>query len=213
MNTAVRVAVRVGMDRGHTLLGVRDGFRGLAEGRVEELDVDERQRLGRRGRAPSSAPTGSCPAPMTSPRIADQLAAHAIDGLLLIGGWAGYVAAHELATAQPSSTPGWRSRSCASPPRSTTICPASDLSIGADTALNSIMTDVDKIKQSAVASHRCFVVEVMGRRLRVPRADERAGDRRRAGLPPGGGNHAGHACSSDLDALRAGFRSASGWAW
>ena len=40
--------------------------------------------------------------------------------------------------------------------------PASDLSIGADTALNSIMTDVDKIKQSAVASHRCFVVEVMG---------------------------------------------------
>ena len=37
MNTAVRVAVRVGMDRGHTLLAVRDGFRGLAEGRVEEM--------------------------------------------------------------------------------------------------------------------------------------------------------------------------------
>ena len=41
--------------------------------------------------------------------------------------------------------------------------PGSDLSIGADTALNSITTDVDKIKQSAVALHRCFVVEVMGR--------------------------------------------------
>ena len=41
--------------------------------------------------------------------------------------------------------------------------PASDLSIGTDTALNSIVTDVDKIKQSAVASQRCFVVEVMGR--------------------------------------------------
>ena len=41
--------------------------------------------------------------------------------------------------------------------------PGSDLSIGADTALNSITTDVDKIKQSAVAPHRCFVVEVMGR--------------------------------------------------
>ena len=59
--------------------------------------------------------------------------------------------------------PGWTSRSCASPPRSTTTCRASDLSIGADTALNSITTDVDKIKQSAVALHRCFVVEVMGR--------------------------------------------------
>ncbi len=41
--------------------------------------------------------------------------------------------------------------------------PGSDLSIGSDTALNSITTDVDKIKQSAVALHRCFVVEVMGR--------------------------------------------------
>jgi 6-phosphofructokinase 1 len=36
------------------------------------------------------------------------------------------------------------------------------LSIGADTALNCIIDDVDKIKQSAVASRRCFVVEVMG---------------------------------------------------
>ncbi|MCP3976516.1 MAG: 6-phosphofructokinase, partial [bacterium] len=41
--------------------------------------------------------------------------------------------------------------------------PGSELAIGADTALNNIVADVDKIKQSAVASGRCFVVEVMGR--------------------------------------------------
>ena len=40
--------------------------------------------------------------------------------------------------------------------------PGSEMSIGADTALNSIVADVDKIKQSAVASRRSFVVEVMG---------------------------------------------------
>ena len=40
--------------------------------------------------------------------------------------------------------------------------PATELSIGSDTALNSIVADVDKIKQSAVATRRCFVVEVMG---------------------------------------------------
>jgi 6-phosphofructokinase 1 len=40
--------------------------------------------------------------------------------------------------------------------------PGSQLSIGSDTALNCIISDVDKIKQSAVASRRCFVVEVMG---------------------------------------------------
>jgi 6-phosphofructokinase 1 len=41
--------------------------------------------------------------------------------------------------------------------------PGSEVAIGADTALNNIVADVDKIKQSAVASGRCFVVEVMGR--------------------------------------------------
>jgi 6-phosphofructokinase 1 len=40
--------------------------------------------------------------------------------------------------------------------------PGSELSIGADTALNSIAQAVDQIKQSAVASRRCFVVETMG---------------------------------------------------
>ena len=42
--------------------------------------------------------------------------------------------------------------------------PGSDLSIGADTALNNIVEAVDKIKDSAVAQRRCFVVEVMGRK-------------------------------------------------
>ena len=41
--------------------------------------------------------------------------------------------------------------------------PGSELAVGADTALNSIVDALDKIKQSAVASNRCFVVEVMGR--------------------------------------------------
>ena len=43
MNTAVRVAVRVAMDRGHTVLGIRDGFRGLAEGLRRGDGVDECQ--------------------------------------------------------------------------------------------------------------------------------------------------------------------------
>jgi 6-phosphofructokinase 1 len=40
--------------------------------------------------------------------------------------------------------------------------PGSEWSLGADTALNNIVDAVDKIKQSAVATKRCFVVEVMG---------------------------------------------------
>jgi 6-phosphofructokinase 1 len=41
--------------------------------------------------------------------------------------------------------------------------PGTELTVGADTALNSIVTNVDKVKQSAVAARRCFVVEVMGK--------------------------------------------------
>ena len=41
--------------------------------------------------------------------------------------------------------------------------PGSELSIGADTALNSIVAALDRIKQSAMAARRCFVVETMGR--------------------------------------------------
>jgi 6-phosphofructokinase 1 len=47
MNTAVRAAVRLGLDRGHTMLGVRNGLQGLLAGRVEEHGLDERAWLGR----------------------------------------------------------------------------------------------------------------------------------------------------------------------
>ncbi len=161
MNTAVRVAVRMGMDRGHTLLAVRDGFRGLAEGRVEEMAwMSVSGWVSRPG-----AELGTnrfVPEPDDIARIATQLTAHAIDGLLLIGGWAGYAAAHELTT-RAGDDPALGVPIVCIPASINNNLPGSDISIGADTALNSITTDVDKIKQSAVALHRCFVVEVMGR--------------------------------------------------
>ena len=103
-----------------------------------------------------------CSTPTTSRAIAANLASYHIDGLLMIGGWAGYTAAAEI----------YRHREAVKAFRIPIIClptsidnnlPGSELSIGADTALNSIVVDVDKIKQSAVAARRVFVVEVMGR--------------------------------------------------
>ena len=82
--------------------------------------------------------------------------------------------------------------------------PASDLSIGADTALNSIVADVDKIKQSAVASHRCFVVEVMGQDCGfLPLMGGMATGAERVYLPEEGITL--ERLSQDLDALRTGF--------
>jgi 6-phosphofructokinase 1 len=161
MNTAVRVAVRVAMDRGHTVLAVRDGFKGLARGSLEELAwMSVSGWVSRPG-----AELGTnrhIPGPEDLPLIAMQLAAHGVDGILVIGGWAGYVGAHELLS-HAREHAGVAVPIVCVPASINNDLPASDLSIGADTALNSITNDVDKIKQSAVASHRCFVVEVMGR--------------------------------------------------
>jgi 6-phosphofructokinase 1 len=161
MNTAVRVAVRVAMDRGHTVLAVRDGFKGLAAGLLEELAwMSVSGWVSRPGAELGTNRFVAGPDDLS--RIANQLTAHHVDGLLLIGGWAGYVAAHEL-TSHVHQQAGTAVPIVCVPASINNDLPATDLSIGADSALNSITTDVDKIKQSAVASQRCFVVEVMGR--------------------------------------------------
>lgn len=160
MNTAVRVAVRAGLDLGHTMLGVKRGFRGLAAGDVEEMDwMSVSGWVGRGGAelgTSRSVPSGEMFA-----AIADQISANRIDGILMVGGWVGYRTAHEMqALADVQSALGIPV--VCLPASINNDLPGSELSIGADTALNSIVSDVDKIKQSAVASRRIFIVEVMG---------------------------------------------------
>ncbi|MDR9451829.1 MAG: 6-phosphofructokinase, partial [Acidimicrobiia bacterium] len=76
--------------------------------------------------------------------------------------WSGYRVANAL-HAQRHEYPAFAIPIVCLPASINNDLPGSELSIGADTALNNIVADVDKIKQSAVASGRCFVVEVMGR--------------------------------------------------
>ena len=95
-------------------------------------------------------------------QIAKQIAAHRIDGLLMAGGWTGYQAAYELHRHREKHAALDIPIVCM-PMTINNDVPGTELSIGSDTALNSIVSDVDKIRQSAVASRRVFVVEVMGR--------------------------------------------------
>jgi 6-phosphofructokinase 1 len=80
---------------------------------------------------------------------------------MVIGGWSGYEAVVELHTRR-HIFPAFNIPIVCLPASIDNDLPASELSVGADTALNSIISAVDKIKQSAVASRRVFVVEVMG---------------------------------------------------
>jgi 6-phosphofructokinase 1 len=160
MNTAVRAAVRLGMDQGHVMLGVCNGIKGLIAGDITELDwmsVNEWAQmggaeLGTDRHIPNAADLAS---------IARTLAAHQIDGLLMIGGLAGYQAAYQLYAARQHN-PAFNLPIICLPASIDNNLPGSELSIGADTALNSIIDAIDKLKQSAVASNRCSVVEVMG---------------------------------------------------
>ena len=160
MNTAVRAAVRLGLDRGYSVLAVKNGFLGLRDGDIQEMDWMSVSGWVSEGGADIGTNRYIPDVPSIA-QIAKQLAAHRIDGLLMAGGWAGYQAAHLLHTHRRTYASLDIPIVCM-PMTINNDLPATELTIGSDTALNSIVADVDKIRQSAVASRRVFVVEVMG---------------------------------------------------
>lgn len=161
MNTAVRTAVRLGVDKGHVMLGVYNSFAGLAKGDIKELDWMSVGGWATRG----GSELGTNRKLLTGSdfyALARHIEEHQIEGLLVIGGLSGYenaLAIHE----KRDTFPAFNIPIICVPASINNNLPGAELSIGADTALNNIVEAVDKIKQSAVASRRAFVVEVMGR--------------------------------------------------
>ena len=160
MNTAVRAVVRLGLDRGHIMMGISNGIRGLIEGSIEEfnwMSVNGWAHVG-------GSELGSnrhLPEGSDFYAIARNIEEHGLQGLVVIGGWSAYQAALQLHE-QRHIFPAFNIPIVCVPATIDNDLPGAELSIGADTALNNIMEAVDKIKQSAVASRRVFVVEVMG---------------------------------------------------
>jgi 6-phosphofructokinase 1 len=160
MNTAVRAAVRLGTDRGHIIFGVRNGFRGLIEGDITEMDWMSVAGFASKGGAELGTNRYQ-PSGRDYYAIARTLEENQIEGLIIIGGWTGYISALDLYDKR-INFPAFDIPIVCLPATINNNLPATELSVGADTALNSIIWAVDKIKQSAVASKRVFVVEVMG---------------------------------------------------
>jgi len=161
MNTAVAAAMRLGLDQGYTMLAVRNGFQGLIDGQVEEFQWGLVDRW--MGRGGSELGTDrKIPAGSDWYAIARNIERFNIQALLVVGGWEAYRSAYDLYMAR-SNFPTFKIPMICLPVSIDNNLPGSELSIGPDTALNSIVEAVDKIKRSAVAERRCFVVEVMGR--------------------------------------------------
>ncbi|MGB8984377.1 MAG: 6-phosphofructokinase [Anaerolineales bacterium] len=160
MNTAARAAVRLGLDRGHIMLGVSNGFEGLAEGQVREMEWTSVSGWASLGGSVLGT-SRMMPKGKDMYAIARAIEDHKIDALLVIGGWNAYEAIHAMIN-ERANFPAFNIPIVCLPASINNNLPGSEFSIGADTALNNIVEAVDKIKQSAVATRRCFVVEVMG---------------------------------------------------
>lgn len=162
MNTAAWAAVRLGIDAGHTMLGVQGGFPGFVKGRITEFawgDVEGWTGLG-------GAELGTrrrIPKPEELYGLARTLEEERIDGLMVIGGFDAYLAV-QLMLEEASRYPAFNLPIVTLPASIDNNLPGWKMAIGADTALNVAMESLDRIRQSAAASRRCYVVETMGRK-------------------------------------------------
>ncbi|CAG0996276.1 partial 6-phosphofructokinase 1, partial [Anaerolineae bacterium] len=161
MNAAIRAAIRIGLDKGHIMLGVNNGFQGLIDGEIEPMDWMSVNGWASAGGSELGA-NREVPSESTFYPVARNLERYEIEGLLVIGGWTAYQGAYRLYK-QRENFPAFNIPIICLPASINNNLPGSELSIGADTALNNIMWAVDRVKQSAIAQRRCFVVEVMGR--------------------------------------------------
>ncbi|XP_056868140.1 ATP-dependent 6-phosphofructokinase, platelet type isoform X4 [Takifugu flavidus] len=160
MNAAVRSAVRVGISEGHKVFAVSDGFEGFYKGQIKEIkwaDVG-----GWTGQGGSLLGTKRTLPAKHVDKIAAQMRQHNINALLIVGGFEGFLSLLELLTAR-----GKYEEFCVPmvmvPSTVSNNVPGSDLSIGADTALNAITSTCDRIKQSASGTkRRVFIIETMG---------------------------------------------------
>ena len=162
MNTAVRAAVRLTLDQGHQVFGIRRGFAGFAAGEIREMNWMSVNGWAGMGGAELGT-SRDVPAGSDLYAIARAIETHGLEALLVVGGWEAYESVNRLFD-ERRNFPAFTIPIVCLPATIDNNVPGTELSIGADTALNSIVCAVDKIKQSAVAERRCFVVEVMGKR-------------------------------------------------
>jgi 6-phosphofructokinase 1 len=161
MNTAARAAIRLGIDKGHIMLAVQNGFQGLIDGNLQEMDWMSvngwasmgGSELGTNRKWPKAAELYL---------MARTIEQYNLEGLMIMGGWSGYESAYKMFT-ERNNYPAFNLPIVCLPATINNYLPGTELTIGSDTALNSIVQAVDKIKQSGLAARRVFVVEVMGR--------------------------------------------------
>lgn len=160
MNAATRTMVRFLLARGHTPVLISNGFPGLLEDNVQEVDWLRVDNWGIRGG--SELGTNRVLPSVDYGAVASKFQLHDLDGLMLIGGFESFHAVKLMDEAR-GQYPAFRIPLVAIPATLSNNVPLNDFTLGCDTALNALVDACDAIKQSARASrNRVFVVETQG---------------------------------------------------
>ena len=157
MNAAIRSVVRVGSARGLSLIGIRRGYQGLLDGELAPLgprDVSNVIQHGGTFLHTSRCDEFKTPAGLRQAK--GMLERHHIDGVVLIGGDGTFRGGEELGRV-------WPGRLIGVPATIDNDVNGTECTIGYDTAVNTAMEAIDKIRDTAESHERSFLVEVMGR--------------------------------------------------
>ena len=158
MNAAIRSVVRIGASRGWQILGVKRGYKGLIEGDLEELGPRSVSNVIQRGGTIlKTARSDEFLTLAGREKAKENLERNRINGLVLIGGDGTFRGAMELEAI-------WKGQLVGVPGTIDNDLYGADFTIGYDTAVNTAVIAIDKIRDTAESLDRVFFVEVMGRR-------------------------------------------------
>ncbi|KGP73614.1 6-phosphofructokinase [Pontibacillus yanchengensis] len=156
MNAAIRAVARKCIYHNVEVYGIYYGYQGLIEGHIKKMELGSVGDIIQRGG--TTLYTARCPEFKTEEgraKAIEQLKSHGIEGLVVIGGDGSFMGAKKLTElGYPCiGVPGTIDNDI----------PATDFTIGFDTALNTVIEAIDKIRDTATSHERTYVIEVMGR--------------------------------------------------
>ncbi|MBS1773137.1 MAG: 6-phosphofructokinase [Bacteroidetes bacterium] len=157
MNAAIRAVVRTAAYHGIDVYGIRRGYQGMIEGDIYKMQTtDVSNTIQRGGTILKTARSKEFMTAAGMQKAYEQLKKHGIEALVLIGGdgtFRGAVEFFKHYTIPAIGVPGTIDKDLA----------GTDFTIGFDTAVNTAVQAIDKIRDTAEAHDRLFIIEVMGR--------------------------------------------------
>lgn len=156
MNAAIRAVVRAGIASGLKVKGIRKGYAGLLEEDIVDMDTMSVTDIVQRGG--TILFTSRCKEMMTpegQKKAAEICRKHGIDGMVVIGGDGSFRGAQKLSEngINTIGIPGTIDLDIA----------CTEYTIGFDTACNTAMEAIDKVRDTSASHERCSIIEVMGR--------------------------------------------------